>query len=162
KLEENERKISQKQQDEFNKTALKGNIAYGKMTNDQQQMFLLQHRQQLQENIDNEQNALDKAAAAEADLQVKAHNQFLQDQIKFGTVYAAINQAMHSEIYQGTKKAFADLAELQQSSNSTLKAIGKVAAIANIIIKTAESAMNIYEGFSTIPIVGPALGVAGA
>jgi hypothetical protein len=30
------------------------------------------------------------------------------------------------------------------------------------VIKTAESAMNIYAGFSAIPIVGPALGIAGA
>lgn len=94
--------------------------------------------------------------------QQKAHNQFLNDQIKYGTAYAAINEAMHSAVYQGTKQAFGDLAELQQSSNSTLKTVGQIAAVANIVIKTAESAMNIYAGFSTIPIIGPALGIAGA
>lgn len=81
---------------------------------------------------------------------------------KFGQVYAMINRVMHSEIYQGSKQAFGELAALQESSNQTLKGIGKAAAIANIIIRTAESAMNIYAGFSTIPIIGPALGIAGA
>lgn len=94
--------------------------------------------------------------------QVKNNARFIVEQQKFGTIYAAINKAMHSEIYQGTKTAFGELAQLQQSSNETLKGIGKAAAVANIIIKTAESAMNIYAGFSTIPIIGPALGVAGA
>lgn len=93
---------------------------------------------------------------------IAADNLYLADQKKFGVAYATINRAMHSEIYQGSKQAFGELAALQQSSNSTLKGIGKAAAIANIIIKTAESAMNIYAGFSTIPIIGPSLGVAGA
>lgn len=93
---------------------------------------------------------------------VKADNEYLLNQKKFGTAYATIYKMMHSEVYQGTKTAFGELAQLQQSSNSTLKGIGKVAAIANIVIKTAESAMNIYAGFSTIPIIGPALGTAGA
>lgn len=91
-----------------------------------------------------------------------AHNQFLEEQIKYGTAYAAINRAMHSAVYEGSKQAFGDLAELQQSSNSTLKEVGKIAAVANIVMKTAESAMNIYAGFSTIPIIGPELGIAGA
>jgi hypothetical protein len=51
---------------------------------------------------------------------------------------------------------------MQRSENATLKAIGKAAALGQIAIKTPESAMNIYAGFSTIPIIGPALGVAGA
>lgn len=93
---------------------------------------------------------------------VKSDNEYLLNQKKFGTAYATIYKMMHSEVYQGTKTAFGELAQLQQSSNSTLKGIGKVAAIANIVIKTAESAMNIYAGFSTIPIIGPALGTAGA
>lgn len=93
---------------------------------------------------------------------VKADNEYLLNQKKFGTAYAQIYKIMHSEVYLGTKQAFGELAQLQQSSNSTLKGIGKVAAIANIVIKTAESAMNIYAGFSTIPIIGPALGTAGA
>lgn len=92
----------------------------------------------------------------------ETRKKFLEDEKKFGTTYAQINKLMHSEIYQGSKQAFGDLAALQQSSNATLKSIGKVAAIANIIIATQEAAMRIYSGFATIPIIGPALGIAGA
>lgn len=94
--------------------------------------------------------------------QKTANDTFLKEQIKFGTAYATINKIMHSAVIQGSAQAFGELAQLQQSSSNTLKSIGKVAAVANIIIKTAESAMNIYNGFSIIPIVGPALGIAGA
>lgn len=161
-LEKNQEKQDLARKKKFNNDILKGDEGYRKMDEKQQKIFLQKHGAQLQESIDTEETALDKYAVDRANLQIQSDNQFLQDQIKFGTAYAAINQAMHSEIYQGTKKAFGELAELQQSSNNTLKAIGKVAAIANIVIKTAESAMNIYEGFSTIPIIGPALGIAGA
>lgn len=92
----------------------------------------------------------------------KRRKQFLKDEEKFGKAYAMINQAMHSAVYQGTKSATSELAVLQNSSNNTLKSIGKAAAISQIGIKTAESAMNIFNGFSTIPIVGIALGIAGA
>lgn len=81
---------------------------------------------------------------------------------KHGMIVAEINRIMHSEIYRGTSQAFGELAQLTQSSNNKLKSIGKVAAVANIVIRTAESAMNIYNGFSTIPIIGPVLGIAGA
>lgn len=94
--------------------------------------------------------------------QVAAHNTFLTEQAKYGTAYAAINEYIHSSEIQGLQQATSDLTQLTQSKNSTLKEIGQVASIANIVIKTAESAMNIYAGFSAIPIVGPALGIAGA
>ena len=114
----------------------------------------------IKKNTDTEQTAQKKVYQDDLKAQQKAHNQFLSDQIKYGTAYAAINEAMHSAVYEGSKQAFGNLAELQQSSNNTLKAIGQIAAVANIVIKTAESAMNIYAGFSTIPIIGPALGIA--
>lgn len=117
---------------------------------------------EIQKNTLTEKTAQKKVYEDDLKTEQAAHNTFLQEQIKYGTAYAAINEAMHSAVFQGSKQAFGDLAQLQQSSNSTLKEIGKVAAIANIVIKTAESAMNIYAGFSTIPIIGPALGIAGA
>lgn len=123
------------------------------------------HEDNDKKNIENQETVTSsKRLYAEQTLQQEqeAHKRFLIEQQKYGTAYATMSKAMHSEIYQGTKSAFADLADLQQSSNSTLKTIGKAAAIANIIIKTGESAMNIFAGFSTIPFIGPALGVAGA
>lgn len=161
-LEANQNKIDTKQRQKFEKEILKNNLQFQQMTKQQKQIFLVQHQADLQAQLDTEETAYQKAALDRANLQIQSDNQYLQDQIKFGTAYAAINKAMHSEIYQGAKQAFSNLAELQQSSNATLKAIGKVAAIANIVIHTAESAMNIYAGFSTIPIIGPTLGLAAA
>jgi hypothetical protein len=81
----------------------------------------------------------------------------------YGNFYVAIDEAVHSKEAQNFQKGTNELVALQNSKNATLKGIGKAAAIANIVIKTAESAMNIYSGFAAaIPIFGHALGVAGA
>ncbi len=93
---------------------------------------------------------------------IAARNQELLDKKKFGEAYATINKFIQSEEVKGASSAADDLVELSQSKNSTLKGIGKAAAVAQITMKTAEAAMNIFNGFSIIPIVGPALGVAGA
>lgn len=93
---------------------------------------------------------------------VEAQNRKLLDQKKYGEAYAAINKVLTSDEVQGFKNASDELVKLQNSKSAELKAIGKAAAIAQITIGTAESAMNIYRGFSTIPIIGPALGIAGA
>jgi len=93
---------------------------------------------------------------------IDARNRELIDRKKYGVAIAQINKALQSDEVQGAKSAANDLVALQQSKNATLKTIGKVAAVTQIGISTAESAMNIYKGFSTIPIIGPALGIAGA
>ena len=93
---------------------------------------------------------------------INARNQELLDRKKYGVAVATINKAISSDEVQGIKSASSELVALSQSKNSSLKAIGKAAAIAQITIGTAESAVNIFKGFSTIPIVGPALGVIGA
>lgn len=138
------------------------NEEYQQMDDDQKEAFRVKNEAQFQQNYLNEKQARNQAAQERLDIQTKEHNTFLLNQQKFGTAYATINQIMHSTVVQGSAKAFGELAQLQTSSNSTLKGIGKAAATAMVIIKTAESAMNIYNGFSTIPIVGPALGIAGA
>lgn len=154
--------LDAKRQAQFDKVALKENEAFHKLSLAEQKEFLLKKRAGLLGTIETEETVRQNAALAEATQQISAHNTFLAEQEKYGTAYAAINQAMHSAVVQGTSQAFGELAILQSSSNATLKAIGQGAAIANIVIKTAESAMNIYAGFSTIPIIGPVLGVAGA
>lgn len=93
---------------------------------------------------------------------IEQRNQELQDRKKYGATVAVLNRVLYSDEVQGAKSASSELVALQQSKNSTLKTIGKAAAVANITISTAESAMNIFKGFSTIPIVGPILGVIGA
>jgi len=111
---------------------------------------------------DNEKKVALILAKEKLKIQSDANLLFLKEQIKFGTAFATINRVINADEVQGVKRASGELVSLTQSRNSTLKAIGKVAAVANIGIKTAESAMNIFAGFSTIPFIGVALGIAGA
>lgn len=161
-LKEEQFTIDQEQERAFQEEILANNEEYQAMTVEQQALFREQNQEEIQKQTLDQNSLQQKMAKDRADVQTKSNNQFLIDQAKFGTAYAYINQAMNSAIFQGNKQAFGELAQLQQSSNATLKQIGKVAAIANIVIKTAESAMNIFNGFSTIPIVGIPLGLAGA
>ncbi len=161
-LKEEQFEIDQEKERAFQEEILANNEEYQAMTVEQQALFREQNQEEIKKQTLDQNSLNQKMAKDRADVQTKANNQFLADQAKFGTAYAYINMAMHSAIYQGSKQAFGELAQLTQSSNATLKQIGKVAAIANIVIKTAESAMNIFNGFSAIPIVGIPLGLAGA
>lgn len=161
-LEEEARQNNFAAEVQLNSDLLAANEEYQALSEEQQENFRQRNEANLRQQLLNENSARQQAALDRANIQVKEHNTFLLNQQKFGTAYALINQIMNSTIVQGTAKAFNELAQLQTSSNATLKGIGKVAATASIIIKTAESAMNIYAGFSTIPIIGPVLGVAGA
>jgi hypothetical protein len=116
----------------------------------------------IQASEDTQKTAQNKVFQEDLKDRVKRHNTFLQEQIKYGTAYATINETINSKEVQGVKSATGDLVQLTQSKNSTLKTIGKIATVSQIVIKTAEAAMNIYAGFSAIPIIGPALGIAGA
>lgn len=135
---------------------------YQALSTEERAEFDKKNKNALVASLNTEKQARQQAAKDALDIQIKAHNEFLKNQLKFGKSYAEIDKVMHSEIFKGTQTATSDLAALQQSSNSTLKGIGQAAAIANIAIKTAEAAMDIYAGFATIPIIGPALGIAGA
>jgi chemotaxis protein histidine kinase CheA len=167
-LEETQARLEEAQQQEtiarqsYQDEVLASNEQYQQLTVAQQQAFQQQQQQSMVSSIETRQTAQQLYVKNSVKTQIDSNNQRLQDELKFGKAYALINQMMHSEIYQGSKSAFGELAQLQTSSNATLKAIGKAAAVANIVIKTAESAMNIYSGFSTIPFIGQALGIAGA
>lgn len=160
-------------QTEANQTALDQQAAFDALgveqqatqlglTQEQTQNFLLKKQASIQSSIDNENTARQKVLADQLNKQIEANNKYLAEQQKYGTAYATINKVIYSEQVQGAAKGFGELAQLQQSNNSTLKTIGKAAAVAQITYQTAVSAMNIYTGFSIIPIVGPALGIAGA
>lgn len=161
-LQDSASKLDYSREEAIHDEILAKNDAYQSMSLEQQRAFVQKYNQDLKNGFVTRVNVVEEAAKKEADAQKKANNQFLLDQQKFGTTYAAINMATHSAVYEGTKNAFSNLADLEGSSNDTLKQIGKVAAIANIVVKTAEAAMSIYAGFATIPIIGPVLGVAGA
>lgn len=150
------------EQASLNNDVLKNDKYFQSLSLADQQEFLDKNQQMLRQSILTEKQAKLAVAKDDAELRIKNNNQALKDEQKFGKDYAAINKIMHSEIYTGTKTATGELAALQKSSNATLKGIGQVAAATQIAIKTSESAMNIFAGFSTIPIVGYALGIAGA
>lgn len=158
-LEENQRQEDLGKLGEFHEQVLGKNKEFGELNDSEQKEFLKRHQSALQASLETERTTREKAALAEAQREIKRHNDFLESQRKFGTAYAEIERWMNESVTKERRQALDDLSQLQQSSNAELKAIGKAAAVANITIKTAESAMNIFAGFSTIPIIGPALAV---
>lgn len=161
-LEEAAAAQSQEEDSVFKQQILANNADFQALSAEQQNLFLAQQGAALKGSIDSETEAKNKALATQLQQQIAAHNQFLADQQKFGTGYAEINKTINSNEVQGFSKATGELAQLQNSKNKELKAVGKAAAIADVTIKTAQSAMAIYAGFAPIPFVGPVLGVAGA
>lgn len=103
-------------------------------------------------------------AIEEATRKQQERAQFLKDEIKHGEAYAKIKKFMNSEEVKGATQAAGELVQLQQSKNTELREIGKAAALVQIGIQTATSAMSVFDGFvKTIPgPVGVALGIAGA
>lgn len=63
---------------------------------------------------------------------------------------------------QTGKTFFTGLEALSSSSNKSLAAVGKAAAITNAIVNTYTAATGAYAAMSSIPYVGPALGAAAA
>lgn len=141
---------------------LASNEEFQALTEEQQDEFVEKNQEKLSAQIQTEAEMKEAALLADLQRQQKANALFLAEEKKFGTTQAKLREFLRTEEVKGTQKATGELQQLQRSNNSTLKGIGKAAAIANITIKTAESAMNIFNGFSTIPIVGQALGIAGA
>lgn len=117
---------------------------------------------ELEKSLLTQRDIEQKIYAEQLAMQIDTNNKRLEEQKRYGLAYAAINAALRSAEVKGFKQGTDELVGLQQSQNATLKTIGKASALTQIAIKTAESAMNIYAGFSTIPIIGPVLGIAGA
>ncbi len=146
----------------FEEEILAKNEEFQALTEAQKDKFFQDAGAKERERIQTGNAAQVEAAAKRAEIQVAANNAFLQEKIRFGETAAKINQALNSQEVQGFKQATGDLIQLTQSKNATLKTIGKAAAVSNIAISTAESAMNIFKGFSAIPFIGQILGIAGA
>jgi hypothetical protein len=161
-MEMEEQQLQLEKNVEVQEQLLSQNREFAELDAAEQAEFIAANQDLIQKQYLTAEQVRKKATTDRLTQQIQENNLFIANQQKFGTAYATINKIMHSEIYNGTKSASQDLAALQTSSNSTLKGIGKAAALANIAMKTAESAMNIFDGFSTIPIIGPALGIAGA
>lgn len=84
-----------------------------------------------------------KIAIETAQERIKNRNLELEDRKKYGVAVSTLNAALRSDEVQGAKAISAELIGLAQSKNATLKAIGKAAAISNVIIGTAESVATI-------------------
>lgn len=146
----------------LHETLLAENEEFQALSAEQQAAFLAANQQELLKATQTEQQIRDKAITDQITKQRAAYAQFIADRQQFGVVFATINKTIQSEEVQGVRKGTTELVALQNSRNSTLKTIGKAAAITDITIKTAQSAMNAFEGFSKIPIVGIPLGIAAA
>lgn len=89
---------------------------------------------------------IDRKIADEAlQTRVKNRNLELEDRRKYGVAIATINTALRSNEVQGAKAVGGELVELANSKNATLKKIGQAAAISQITIATAESAVTIFQ-----------------
>lgn len=69
---------------------------------------------------------------------------------------------MDSDAYKGAVTAAGELVALQNSKNKELAAIGKAAAIFEVVNSTATGAIKAFAALAGIPIVGPGLGAAAA
>lgn len=116
----------------------------------------------LRDTILTEQGANDKLYQDTLKSDIAQHNDRVLEQKKYGTAVAAVNAVIHSTEVVGLQKGTAELVGLQNSRFGVLKEIGKAAAIADVTIKTAQAAVNVVEGFSSIPFIGTALGVVAA
>jgi hypothetical protein len=160
---EDEEKALAREQDALDKElTLEEEATFNSLTIQQRIEFLEQRKKIDSDAATEQQKAEAKVLQDRLNFRRKANQQFLQDQIKFGTTFATINQAINTNEVQGFKKGTNELTALTQSKNSTLKKIGKAAAVSQILIKGAQGAMNAYSGFSVIPIVGVPLGIAAA
>ncbi len=109
---------------------------------------------QLQQDVEN-QYAKDKLQN-----KIKADNDYLLQQKKFGTAYAAVNKLLSSDEVKAAAELSGELVGLANSKNSTLKAIGKAAAISQIAIATATSAAKVFADAVILlgPFAGPPVG----
>lgn len=84
------------------------------------------------------------------------------EQEKHGQLMGTVRGIQQSQEFQGLNTALSNTASLMQSKNAEQFKIGQAAAIAQAAIQIPLSAIQAYTSMSSIPIVGPALGIAAA
>ncbi len=100
--------------------------------------------------------------AEETTARQNAQKQQLLDTTKNEGILGQLSALSHSKRVQDAANAANQLVALEQSKNETLKTIGKVAGVAQVVIKTPEAAMNAYNSLVGIPYIGPVLAFAAA
>jgi len=114
-----------------------------------------------QEQIDYLQRLLDTETLSVNDRQ-KLELKIFELKAELRKKNADLEEKDKNERKRSEEQFWNDLAQLANSKNKEMAAIGKAAAIRNISVKTYEAAMNSYNALAGIPIVGPALGFAAA
>ncbi len=137
-------------------------VGYNQLIAKQTEKFSKAEKAKLVASLKTASDARHQNVLDDLNFQIAADNLFLQEADRYGVAYAKINQVMHSKIIKGTQDAFKEMSQMQSSHNEALKAIGKAAAVSTIAMDTVTSAMNIFKGWSNIPYIGYALGIAGA
>lgn len=94
--------------------------------------------------------------------QVESNNREALLADKHGKVIAKLDKVVNNDQVTNVKNTADQLAQLQNSKNKRLKAIGKRAAQVQIAIDTARGAVAAYTSLAGIPIVGPILGALAA
>ncbi len=79
-----------------------------------------------------------------------------------GKQQEVMSASTNKAILDGTSQFFNNLANLKDSKNKEMAAVGKAAAVANATVNTYLSATEAYAAMASIPWVGPALGYAAA
>lgn len=137
-------------------------LLFKEMTAADQELFIKNNLDLFKTEAELKKQIQEKALKAELQRERRAQAKFIQDRQQFGEAVATINKFFRGKEVQGVKAASNELVALQRSRSGALKAIGKTAAVANIIISTQESMTRVLAGFATIPIIGQALGIAAA
>ena len=110
---------------------------------DQKRVLREQDRQELEQGLLTQKEIDRKIAVETAQERIKNRNLELEDRKRYGVAISTINAALRTDEIQAAKVVGGELVALANSKNSTLKAIGKAAAISQIVIGTAESAVTI-------------------
>lgn len=136
--------------------------AMSKLSEDERKRFTKVEQDDLKKRVLTKAQVEKQASKDKLVNQINENNQFLKTEQEFGRTIATFDKALNNEQVKGARDTGAQLAQLTNSKNKTLKAIGKRAAQAQIAIDTATGAVSAYKSLAGIPIVGPGLGAAAA
>jgi len=154
KLEE---KIVQNEQDKALQQELDA------LTEEEQALFNEKQLEEFRNQILTKSDIEQQAASEKLNKDIQERNQFLKDEKAHGTAVATLRKVLNKTELQGATSAASDLAQLQNSKNKTLKAIGKRAAQAQITVDTAQGAASIFAKLNAaVPFAAPVIGAAGA
>jgi hypothetical protein len=137
------------------------NEEFNLLTEEQQAMYLQRSGAALQASIDTQKTAQKRFLDDRLKEMIASNNLFLQEQMKYNTAYATVNQYLRDSEVGKSLTFFSTMQRMQQSNLGVLRTIGKAAALAQIAMDTARGATQALTAFP-IPFVGPALGMAAA